>query len=855
MKFLHSIVPLFLVTTLARAAEFEAPDRPFLQKNCFECHDAEDSKGGLDLSSLKFNANDPKLFAEWVKVHDRIRDGEMPPPKKKERPTPEQVASFLNALADPLTVADRARETSEGRSTWRRLNRYEYENTLRDLLGARWLQIKQILPEDGESHRFNKIGEALDVSHVQMARYLSAAEYALSEVMASQPNRPETKTARYYARDQSSFTNKMKFSVFNTRPERATFPLLGYDGQADVRAGKLPVTVGAKDPSTRDKEAIGVVASAYEPIEPFFNAFQVQQPGHYKIRLSAYSVWVGPGKGDKWFIPDLDNVKKGRRNEPVTIYSEMRPRLLRWQGSFDVTPEPSVHELDVWLLKGESIRPDAARLFRSRPPAWHNPLAEKDGQPGVAFKWLEVEGPLYDQWPTPAQKLLFGDLPLEASADSHGKAQAKSANPAADSERLLRAFMQRAYRRPVQDGDVARFMAVIQSAMKAGTNFTESMLAGYSAVLCSPEFVCLEEKPGKLDDFALAARLSYFIWNSTPDEALRGLAAKGELHRPEVLRAQAQRLLIDPRSKRFVDAFLDYWLDLRRIDATSPDAGLYPDYYLDDLLVESAQAETQAFFTELLKGNLPASNIVSSDFVTINERLAKHYGIPGVDGVNIRRVKLPSDSPRGGLMTQASVLKVTANGTTTSPVVRGVWIMERILGKPPPPPPKSVPAVEPDIRGATTIREQLEKHRTQQTCNACHAKIDPAGFALESFDVMGGFREKYRANGEGKKETGYGKNGQPFAFHLGPNVDASGELPNNGGKFKNIVELKKLLLADEKQIARNLACQLAVYATGAPVHFADRPQIEQILERSAGSKYGVKTLIEELVLSELFQNK
>jgi hypothetical protein len=215
---------------------------------------------------------------------------------------------------------------------------------------------------------------------------------------------------------------------------------------------------------------------------------------------------------------------------------------------------------------------------------------------------------------------------------------------------------------------------------------------------------------------------------------------------------------------------------------------------------------------------------------------------------------LPSDSPRGGFMTQASVLKVTANGTTTSPVLRGSWIMERVLGKPPPPPPPNVPAIEPDIRGATTIRAQLEQHRKLPTCAACHAKIDPAGFALENFDVMGGYRTLYRALGEGEKVPGFGHGGQPFEFHEGQLVDSSGVLPD-GRAFQNVHELKALLLADQRQIARNLVQQLVVYGTGAAVQFGDRPQIEVILDRSAAKQYGVRTLIKEIVLSDLFQMK
>ena len=534
-----------------------------------------------------------------------------------------------------------------------------------------------------------------------------------------------------------------------------------------------------------------------------------------------------------------------------------------------------MHELDVYLLAGEVIRPDAGRLFRSRPGAgrWQNPLAETNGQPGVVFRWMEVEGPIYDQWPTAGHKLLFGDLPMVAKkADAKTLRRAGETNrfgdrqfapppgvelvskkPMQDAEPLLREFLRHAYRRPTTEADVKRFLPVVQSALQKGNNFTDAMIASYTAVLCSPEFVYLEEKPGPLNDHALASRLAFFLWNSAPDDELRALAARGELRRSDTLRAQTERLLNSPKSRQFTDAFLDYWLDLRRINATSPDAELYSDYYLDDLIVESALEETQQFFAELLRGDLPARNLVASDFAMLNEKLAAHYGLPKVDGVALKKTSLPKDSVRGGLLTQAAVLKVTANGTTTSPVLRGAWIMERILGQKPPPPPPSVPAVEPDIRGAVTIRQQLDKHRNLEACAACHTKIDPAGFALESFDVLGGWRERYRAEG-GTPEKGLAKSGQKFAFHYALPVDASGELPD-GRKFRDVREFKQLLLDDEKLIARNLARQLAVYASGAPVRFSDRAAIEEMLQRASSSHYGVRSLVHELVQSELFRSK
>jgi hypothetical protein len=433
--------------------------------------------------------------------------------------------------------------------------------------------------------------------------------------------------------------------------------------------------------------------------------------------------------------------------------------------------------------------------------------------------------------------------------------EVQSASPREDAERLLRSFLKRAYRRPVAEADVQRFLGLFDDQFREGSGFTRSMLSAYTAVLASPGFVFIDEKPGRLDDYALATRLALFLWNSTPDDTLRALADRGELHKPDVLRGQAERMLDDPKARRFVEAFTDYWLDLRKIDDTSPSTTLYNDYELDDPLKLAALEETRLFFAELLHADLPARNVIDSDFTFLNERLANHYGIGGVAGSGFRKVKLPSESLRGGVMTQASVLKVTANGTTTSPVLRGHWITERILGLETPPPPPSVKAVEPDIRGAVTIRQQLEKHRADTTCASCHSKMDPPGFALESFDVMGGYRERYRAVSEKVPPVrGFGLNGQAFAFHDALPVDPAGALPD-GRPFQDVRELKRLLVQDERQIARNLARQLTVFATGAPVRFSDREEIEAILDATKGGRYGVRSIVHAIIQSDLFRNK
>jgi len=539
MKVLSQFALFFSAVAPLMAVDLPSPCRKFLDSHCIECHDAETKKGGLDLTGLKYDVAQPTNFAKWVLVHDRVSNGEMPP-KKKPRPAAAEQALFLRSLSSSLVTAEQRRLTMDGRSVQRRLNRYEYENALRDLLHAPWLQIRDSLPEDGEALRFNKVGEALDVSHVQMARYLSAADYALRQAMAPFADQPTPKVRRYYARDQHSYTGPMEFTVFNTAPERATFPVLGFEGQADVRAGKAPIT--STNAELRELEGVGVVASAYEPIEPKFNQFKAPVAGRYKLRFNAFSVWVGPGEGNKWFIPNLDDISRGHRDEPITLTADTPPGLLRTLGHFDVTQEPGVHELDVWLLAGEMIRPDAGRLFRSRPgdSRWQNPLAEKDGQPGVVFRWMEVEGPIYEEWPPAGHKLLFGDLPITekkmATTDKNpartnraGLGRFKpapgieisSSNPLADAERLLRGFMRQAYRRPMDEVELRRFLPVVSACLKQGDSFTDAMIAAYTAVLCSPEFVCLEERPGRLNDYELASRLAFFLWNTAPDAELR----------------------------------------------------------------------------------------------------------------------------------------------------------------------------------------------------------------------------------------------------------------------------------------------------------------------------------------------
>jgi hypothetical protein len=356
-----------------------------------------------------------------------------------------------------------------------------------------------------------------------------------------------------------------------------------------------------------------------------------------------------------------------------------------------------------------------------------------------------------------------------------------------------------------------------------------------------------------LSDRALADRLALWLWNSVPDEELIALANEGRLHLPENLKKQTDRLIADARSDRFITDFADQWLDLRKIDATQPDARVYPESR--EHLKHSMIAETHAYLRELITKDLSVTHLVKSDFAMLNQGLAEHYGVPGVTGCDIRRVPLPEGSPRGAFLTQAAVLKVTANGTTTSPVTRGVWINERILGNHIPPPPAGVPAIDPDTRGSKTIREQLEKHRSDTRCAGCHAKIDPPGFVLESFDVIGGFRDRYRSLTSGDTKV-------PFNFASGWNpsvglnqpVDPSGQLPT-GEPFKNLADFQALVLRHPEALAANMVRQLLMYATGSEPHYSDRRETARILAQTEASNYGLRSLIDAIVQSDLFLTK
>jgi hypothetical protein len=473
----------------------------------------------------------------------------------------------------------------------------------------------------------------------------------------------------------------------------------------------------------------------------------------------------------------------------------------------------------------------------------------------AVVEWIEIEGPIVEQWPSRGHVLLYGDLPLQPLDPEQPLKElgVTSFQPEKDARELLVKVLGKLFRRPASAAEVAEYVSIFSEHFNGGMRFDEALRMAYKTALCSPEFLFFAEKPGRLDDHAIASRLSFGLWAGPPDEALMKLAETGRLRDPGVLRSETERLLADPRSRRFAVGFLDGWLNLRDINSTQPDTKLFTEF--EDYLRDSMLEESVAFFQELVRGDLGVKNVIHSDFAMLNERLAEHYQIPGVRGTEIRKVTLPADSRRGGFLTQGAVLKVSANGTSTSPVVRGAYVLARFLGTPPEPPPKSVPAIEPDIRGATTIREQLEKHRADASCAVCHAKLDPPGFALESFDVTGRWRTSYRVLPESTKGRVVTIPGcDARLFGEGPKV-VPGDVLEDGRRFEDSNGFKQLMLSNEALLARSLAEHLVAHLTGARMQFADREVVAALVKEAAASGYGVRSLIHGIIQSRLFLDK
>ncbi len=819
--------PVFVFCLLAHLAcaqdaalTFSTRVQPLLKTYCTECHAGAKPKAGIQLSGPR---TADQLAAErdhWFRALDALEAGTMPP-KDEKQPTPAERAALVAWLRGDFTNIFLNRQRAEGRSKLRRLSRTEYANTLFDLFGVK-PPVGLNLPTDGRVDGYDKVAAALPLSASGAAGYFKMADDILARMLRPIPKTPPKAAAKLRAPDllddvlgeKKATTNTAPASPFD--PTRTTRAVAFGSEQSKGHVLELPD--GTKVSFNTDTTS--------GPLRGFNGP---RNPGLHRLRLSVYGYQT-----DKPL--------------PFGIYAGHTgayPQIIELVAVLEAPPgKAAILETEIYLRTADlnDLAPigDNFRLipFGLGVPVPKNSQASACRAPGLAVQWVEIEDPelplLGDRWlRADFRTALAGGL---QNRDVFIKA----------AEATFKRIAPRLFRRDLSADELAKLNLLFAERLDVGVTADNALRDCVVELMTAPDFLCIVEQPGPLNDFALASRLAYFLWNSTPDDALLDLARAGKLRDPKVLAAQTDRLLKDAKSSRFVDDFTDQWLGLRAIDDTSPDSKLYPEYAKNDLLKRSSVQETRAFFRRVLDENLSVREFAAANWTFANASLAKHYGLPGITSLALQKVSLPADSAYGGLWTQPAVLKVTANGTYTSPVKRGVWVAERLLGISIPPPPPDIPSVEPDIRGAKTLREQLALHSSQGSCAACHAKFDPYGFALESFDVTGTYRKTYRVLNPERKAGPWWTEGLP--------VDCSGKTPT-GQTFADIRELRQTLAQNPAQLARGVTRHLITYATGAPPTRLDQPAIESIVTAAAKNNHGLRSLVHGVVQSELFRSK
>jgi hypothetical protein len=832
--------------------------KSFIAARCLDCHDDATREAGVSLESLGDSVTDASA-AGWLRVLEQIERGTMPP-ADQQQPTAAERQAVALALEQSVVTHANSRPVRET-TVLRRLNRTEYRRTLEDLLhlplGGR--DPTDEFPEDIRVHGFASNGEKLVMSSYLLRQYLAAAKDVVDRAIHFE-ERPEERTVSF----SPPFTHHGGraegewYAKHLRKPQPWETLVLG--------EGCLPLEDMRAGVPTSGWYAIRVLAeSKFRHADMNPKKMFAGTPHHDPARPHRLALTVGSLVG---IDPEnKDAARAALFDHPTDMSEEGRIVGDAHLASWDVPDDmPTWLECRVWLEAGQfpkfsfangptnqhfrltqSFKENKYTLLDKKQLALYEANANAPDflvfeTPRIRIHQVEIRGPLNEQWPPASHRAIFGAAVYESAAAGE----------------VLLAFAERAWRRPVTAAEVEPIVALVRSAEQAAVDAgmppeqaAQAAIAhGVTAVLSAPEFLYREEGADRLDDHQIAARLSYFLWSSLPDDKLLARAAAGELSRPAMRRQEAERLLADPRSDRFVSEFIDGWLTMRKLGSMKPQGGITNIYYRDNL-EPAMRTETRLFFKRLLQTNGPISDFLDSDYTFVNWGLAKLYNLDWesletnlgkpVDGLKpedlqpegdgaapsqgFALVKL-TDDRRGGLLGQASVLTLTANGVDTNPVIRGSWVLENILGAPPSPPPPNIPVIEPDVRGTTTLRQRLEKHRDNPSCLSCHRHIDPPGFALENFDAIGRWR-------------GYS--------------DTSGEFA--GLAFKDVTGFKAALLQKQPQFARCLVEKLLIHLLGRDLTAADRPAIRSILDQSAADGYRLRDLVLACCASDLVAQK
>jgi len=756
---------------LARA-EVPPAISPALQRYCLSCHDADSAKGDLNLEAVL--TQDVGRHPEtWEKVIRRLRGRQMPP-AGKAHPDDATYDAVVGQLETALDRAASIGPAMPGRTdTLRRLTRTEYQNAIRDLL-ALDIDAAAMLPADEASHGFDNVTLG-NLSPTLLERYVTAAQRISRLAVGGTQRVPGGDTIR--VKPDITQEDRVEGLPLGTRGGTLIHYTFPRDGQYDVQV-RL----------TRDRN---------EMVEGLHEAHEMEV---LVDRARVHSFTVKPPADGK----DYEHVD-----------ANLKVRL-------DVTAGP--HDLGVTFLKNPSSLIETLR----QPYNAHFNM-HRHPRLSPAVYQVSITGPYDDKGPgdTPSRRRIFVTRPTTPDGET------------AAAKRILLTLMRRAYRRPVADADVERILPFYRDARQGGGDFDTGIEAALSAVLVSREFLFrVERDPAgvsphtayDVSDLELASRLSFFLWSSIPDDELLAVAERGELHQPAELERQARRMLADPKSESLVSGFAGQWLHLRNLDSISPDGRLFPDF--DDNLRQAFRRETELLFDEVMRHDRSVLDLIKSDHAWLNERLAKHYGIADVYGTRFRSVPLAADSERGGLLRQGSILTVTSYATRTSPVLRGKWILENLVGTPPPPPPPNVPALADNtVAASLPMRERLAQHRANPACASCHNVMDPVGFALENFDAVG----RWRTLEEGRP------------------VDVSGALPGVAGDFNGVAGLEAAILKEPDAFAQTLTEKMLTFALGRGIEYYDGPTVRRIVRDARAKDYRFSELVCGIVDSPAFR--
>ncbi|PHS03109.1 MAG: hypothetical protein COA78_19005 [Blastopirellula sp.] len=819
---LFLVLCLHLLSSTLIAEEHEIDPQVFLKTYCYKCHGQETQKGDHRFDTLSTDRIDAKNMGTWQGILDVLHLGEMPPKKDgTKQPTVNEVRGIVGHLEKELAAAYEAADSTGGQTVYRRLNRFEYRNTIRDLLGIKTAYIdptESFLPDE-EEEGLDNIGRTLVTSDYFLQQAMLAAEKMIQRATHFE-ERPRNVLRSIDAPIMHRRGGSISMASRSINPYDELFEQSGRNAQAGyIAIGELPDGV-----KVSGRYRVRVTASSNNQRHPWGEIIKTDQDQPLRLGVVIYDAAKGDAHRYHSSEQSLGEYAMPESGEKRTVELEMwlqqgwAPRF-SWANAPFRAYRNGERLLQRYHPKLYQRRPDRTAGSRAKieyiQTMARNLLANNKG-PTLRIHHLEIEGPLFDQWPPKGHQLMFGTGEVRTE----------------DIEQHLVRFATQAFRRTVSVEEMKPYAELVRRYLAQDRTTVEALQIGFKAILSSTPFLHLPEFNQRLSDYEFANRLSYFLWSSMPDEMLFDLAAQGKLRQPDVLREQVERMLANPKSAAFVEHFTDRWLRLDKIGSMPPDEKRYREYYSEDLDVAMKQ-ETHRFFGYILEHNLDIATFIDSDFTFANRGLAKLYGMPPLGDAELVKVAI-TDRRRGGLLGQASVLTATANGIDTSPVIRGVWVLENLLGTPPSPPPPDVEPLAPDLRGATTIREQLAKHREIASCNDCHAKIDPMGFALENFGPIGEWRDTY---------------------YRQPNpIDASAQFPD-GSSYQEITEFKTELMKHQNLVARNLAKKLLEYGTGRIMEVTDRGTVDKITESISAKGNGLRDLVHAVVQSEIFRTK